>query len=160
MEYEEGDTIRTLPCHHEFHRTCVDKWLKEIHRYEIWICDDNVFDFFFVIWWCFRGNAEYVLYVVETFVDMIHHLNYTDYSMRVSDSAKDPKTFFGFCLKLNLNVVFLLLVCSFQLKTKKQQNSNFLYFKLLYLIDKFTDVVVYHEHLCLWLQFSPIFKST
>ncbi|CAA7057289.1 unnamed protein product [Microthlaspi erraticum] len=32
VEYEEGDTIRTLPCHHEFHRTCVDKWLKEIHR--------------------------------------------------------------------------------------------------------------------------------
>ncbi|KAF3486851.1 hypothetical protein F2Q69_00055351 [Brassica cretica] len=32
VEYEEGDTIRALPCHHEFHRTCVDKWLKEIHR--------------------------------------------------------------------------------------------------------------------------------
>ncbi|XP_010529275.1 PREDICTED: E3 ubiquitin-protein ligase RLIM isoform X2 [Tarenaya hassleriana] len=32
LEYEEGDSVRTLPCHHEFHRTCVDKWLKEIHR--------------------------------------------------------------------------------------------------------------------------------
>ncbi|KAF8057324.1 hypothetical protein N665_1258s0005 [Sinapis alba] len=32
VEYEEGDPIRTLPCHHEFHRACVDKWLKEIHR--------------------------------------------------------------------------------------------------------------------------------
>lgn len=32
VEYEEGDSVRILPCNHEFHLTCVDKWLKEIHR--------------------------------------------------------------------------------------------------------------------------------
>ncbi|KAG6600425.1 Receptor-likey region, transmembrane domain- and RING domain-containing protein 1, partial [Cucurbita argyrosperma subsp. sororia] len=32
VEYDEGDSMRVLPCHHEFHTACVDKWLKEIHR--------------------------------------------------------------------------------------------------------------------------------
>ncbi|KAJ8753241.1 hypothetical protein K2173_017854 [Erythroxylum novogranatense] len=30
-DYDEGEEIRVLPCHHEYHMSCVDKWLKEIH---------------------------------------------------------------------------------------------------------------------------------
>jgi len=31
--YQEGDTIRRLPCKHEFHSTCVDTWLITRKKY-------------------------------------------------------------------------------------------------------------------------------
>ena len=31
-EYSSGDMLRTLPCKHEFHAKCVDRWLLDVNR--------------------------------------------------------------------------------------------------------------------------------
>ncbi len=40
-EYKQGDSVRTLPCKHEFHKNCVDKWLITAGR-TCPLCRDNV----------------------------------------------------------------------------------------------------------------------
>ncbi|KAL8244641.1 hypothetical protein R6Q59_010899 [Mikania micrantha] len=41
VEYEDGDEVRILPCHHEFHKSCIDQWLKNVHRI-CPVCRDDV----------------------------------------------------------------------------------------------------------------------
>ncbi|KAM5573787.1 hypothetical protein ABKV19_013372 [Rosa sericea] len=42
VEYEEGDEMRILPCNHEFHKACIDKWLKEIHSRVCPLCRRDI----------------------------------------------------------------------------------------------------------------------
>ncbi|KAK1435958.1 hypothetical protein QVD17_01731 [Tagetes erecta] len=41
VEYEEGDEVRVLRCHHEFHKICIDEWLMNVHRI-CPVCRDDV----------------------------------------------------------------------------------------------------------------------
>ncbi|GFP81549.1 E3 ubiquitin-protein ligase rnf181 [Phtheirospermum japonicum] len=42
VEYDDGESVRILPCQHEFHRSCVDKWLKEIHSRVCPLCRGDI----------------------------------------------------------------------------------------------------------------------
>ncbi|XP_075477256.1 uncharacterized protein LOC142518379 [Primulina tabacum] len=42
-DYEDEDRLRVLPCNHEYHVPCIDKWLKEINRV-CPLCRHNVCD--------------------------------------------------------------------------------------------------------------------
>lgn len=37
-DFETRQLLRVLPCNHEFHAKCVDKWLKVRKDMQLWIC--------------------------------------------------------------------------------------------------------------------------
>jgi len=41
LKYKENDNIRLLPCHHDFHVKCIDKWLIE-YNYKCPVCRKEV----------------------------------------------------------------------------------------------------------------------
>ncbi|KAK2971622.1 hypothetical protein RJ640_002387 [Escallonia rubra] len=62
VEYEEGDELRVLPCHHEYHVSCVDKWLKEI-KGVCPVCRCNVREGAFILGYrSVGGNQSKILF--------------------------------------------------------------------------------------------------
>ncbi|CAG7683773.1 unnamed protein product [Allacma fusca] len=70
--YRSGDTLRTLPCKHEFHKTCVDPWLLE-HR-TCPMCKMDILKYYGFI---FTGSQESIL-----------HLDLDDNVMNSSESRE------------------------------------------------------------------------
>ncbi|KAJ6355191.1 hypothetical protein OIU77_005726 [Salix suchowensis] len=71
-EYEEGDKIRVLPCHHEYHMACVDKWLKEIHGY------------------CYCHPPAFLLLMFSLFLNRIHNPPFFFHSLVVTSFCPPP----------------------------------------------------------------------
>lgn len=55
-DYVNGETLRTLPCLHSYHRDCIDHWLKV--RFTKWL----------QTWWQTEAQYNVALFISQTFI--------------------------------------------------------------------------------------------